>query len=203
MLSRKRWFVVVLVMVPEPVRLYNPNGPDRVAVVSVESSASDENAYLLRVGRGARSTRLSGGTTYGPYDEEELESLFIEAIETLRGEGFLPSGLHAVLAALQNPGVDVRARAAARLGWHRETEAVDALLAALPNAVDDTCAILDALGAIGDTKAVPVLREYAGRKLLSSRRSAVEALRNLGDEEALDEARQRALERLPDSLRSL
>src|SRR5205823_5198883 len=50
---------------------------------------------------------------------------------------------------------------------------------------------------------VAVLREYAGRKLLSRRRSAVEALRNLGDEEGLEEARQRALERLPDSLRGL
>src|SRR6266542_2025017 len=190
-------------MVPESVHLYNPNGPDRVAVVSVEPSSSDENAYLIRVGRGARSTRLTGGTTYGPYDEEELEPLFIEAVETLRGEGFLPSGLHALLTALQNPGADVRARAAARLGWRREAEAVDALLAALPNAVDDTCAILDALGAIGDAKAVPVLREYAGRKLLSRRRSAVEALRNVGDEEGLDEARQRALERLPASLRDL
>src|SRR5207249_3533827 len=116
---------------------------------------------------------------------------------------FLPSGLHALLTALQNPGADVRARAAARLGWRREAEAVDALLGVLPNAVDDTCAILDALGAIGDAKAVPVLREYASRKLLSRRRSAVEALRNLGDEEGLEEARQRALERLPDPLRGL
>src|SRR5947209_12353114 len=158
-------------MVPEPVRLYNPNGPDRVAVVSVEASSSDEDAYLLRVGRGVRSTRLTGGTTYGPYDEEELESLFVEAVETLRGEGFLPSGLHALLMALQNPDAATRARAAARLGWRRETEAVDALLAVLPNAVDDTCALLDALGAIGDSRAVAVLREYAGRKLLSRRRS--------------------------------
>src|SRR5207248_8272412 len=62
--------------------------------------------------------------------------------------------------------------------------------------------ILDALGWLGDTKAAPVLREYAGRKLLSRRRSAVEALRNLDDEEGLDEAKQRALERLPSSVRS-
>jgi hypothetical protein len=195
--------VEVLVMVPEPVRLYNPNGPDRVAVVSVEPSSADEDAYLIRVGRGAQSTHLTGGTTYGPYDEEELEPLFIEAVEMLRGEGFQPSGLHALLTALQSSDAGTRARAAARLGWRRETEAVDALLAALPNAVDDTCALLDALGAIGDTKAITVLREYASRKLLSRRRSAVEALRNLDDEEGLDEARQRALERLPDSLCSL
>src|SRR5262249_20194365 len=190
-------------MVPEPVRLFNPNGPDRVAVVSVETSATDESAYLIRVGRGARSTRLTGGTTYGPYAEDELEPLFIEAVETLRGEGFLPGGLHALLLNLQSPDARTRARAAARLGWRRATPTVDGLLAALPQAVDDTSAILDALGAIGDTKAVSVLREYAGRKLLSRRRSAVEALRNIGDDEGLDEARKRALERLPDSVRSL
>src|SRR5258708_10742902 len=132
-------------MVPEPVRLYIPNGPDRVAVVSVEPSAADENAFLIRIGRGARGTRLTGGTTYGPYDEEELDSLVIEAVETLRGEGFLPSGLHALLTALQSSNASTRARAAARLGWRRETEAVDGLLAALPKAVDDACALLDAL----------------------------------------------------------
>src|SRR5262249_2509018 len=67
----------------------------------------------------------------------------------------------------------------------------------------ETCAILDALGAIGDKRAAPVLREYAERKLLSRRRSAVEALRNLGDDEGLDAARRRALDRLPPALQSL
>src|SRR5262249_61152540 len=110
-------------MVPEPVRLFNPNGPARVAVVSVETSATDESAYLIRVGRGARSTRLTGGTTYGPYDEQELEPLFVEAVETLRGEGFLPSGLPAPLTALQSPAAHTRARAAAPLGSPRRAGA--------------------------------------------------------------------------------
>jgi hypothetical protein len=189
-------------MIPAPVRLFNPAGPDRVAVVSVEPSAQP-GAYLIRVGRGAGVNRLSGGTTYGPYDEEEVEGLFVEAVETLRGEGFLTSGLHALLRALQDPKPYIRAHAAARLGWRGDPEAVDHLLALLPQAVDDVCAILDALGALGDTRAVPVLREYAERKLLSRRRSAVEALRNLDDEEGLDEVRKRALERLPASVRDL
>src|SRR5207302_2334817 len=76
-----------------------------------------------------------------------------------------------------------------------------ALLALLPQAVDDVCSILDALGELGDTRAVPVLREYAARKLLSRRRSAVEALRNLEDEEGLEECKQRARERLPSAIR--
>src|SRR5437763_11822284 len=132
-------------MVPEPVRLYNPNGPDRVAVVSAEPSASAEGAYLIRVGRGPRSTRLTGGTTYGSYDEDELPPLFAEAVEALRTEGFLPAGLHALLGALRAAGYS-RAKAAIRLGWRREPEAVEPLLAALRTAVDDTCPILDALG---------------------------------------------------------
>ncbi len=190
-------------MVPAPVRLYNPKGPDRVAVVSAEPSSQRPGEFLIRLGRGPSRDRLTGGTTYGPHDEGELESLFAEVVADLRQEGFLPGGLHALLRMLQEPNAYSRARAAARLGWRREAEAVDALLAALPQAVDDTCALLDTLGAIGDAKAVPVLREYAARKLLSRRRSAVEALRNLEDEEGLEEARQRALERLPAAVRGL
>ena len=90
-----------------------------------------------------------------------------------------------MLEGLNSPDSAVRARAAARLGWRRAPEAVGPLLDALPRAVDDTCAILDALGAIGDPRAIPALRDYATRKLLSRRRSAVEALRNLGDDEGL------------------
>jgi HEAT repeats len=190
-------------MVPEPVRLFHPKGPDRVAVVSAEPSSSGAGAFLVRVGRGPSMTRLTGGASYGPYDEDDLAAPFTEAVENLRNEGFLPSGLHALLSMLREPNGYTRARAAQRVGWRRDVEAVDHLLAVLPQAVDDTCAILDALGAIGDERAVPVLREYAARKLLSRRRSGVEALRNIGDEEGLEEARQRALERLPADLRAL
>jgi hypothetical protein len=45
------------------------------------------------------------------------------------------------------------------------------------------------------------LRDYAARKLLSRRRSAVEALRALGDVEGLDAATARAVEQLPAPLR--
>src|SRR5262249_50499024 len=87
--------------------------------------------------------------------------------------------------------------AATRLGWRRERAAVDALIVALPGAVDDSCAILDALGAIGDPKAIPAIRPYTTRKLLSRRRSAVEALRVLGDTDGLAAARATTLEQMP------
>src|SRR5205807_1858590 len=54
---------------------------------------------------------------------------------------------------------------------------------------------------IGDSRAIPILRDYAARKLLSRRRSAVEALRMLEDEEGLEEANKRARERLLPAVR--
>src|SRR5262249_13179040 len=138
----------------------------------------------------------------GPYPEAELPERFAEVGAELRAEGFLPPGLHALFGDLQDGNSAVRARAAARLGWMRCVEAVPRFLAAAPAAVDGICCILDALGAVGDTRAIPLLREQAARKLLSRRRSAVEALRNLGDAAGLAEARTRALGRLAASVRA-
>src|SRR5207248_48309 len=75
----------------------------------------------------------------------------------------------------------VRARAALKLARRFPELAFDALAAVLPAAVDEVCSLVDALGIAGDARAVPLVREYAERKLLSRRRSAVEALRRLGD----------------------
>ena len=189
-------------MIPEPVRFYNPDGPDRVAVVSAESAAHGSGSYLIRLARGARAGALGKGSVYGPYPEDELGLRFAEVVAALRSEGFGPPGLGAMLEGLASPDPAIRARAAIRLGWQRSVEAVVPLLDALPGAVDDTCAILDALGAIGDPRAIPAARLYATRKLLSRRRSAVEALRNLGDEEGLAEAIERSREQLPDAVRA-
>src|SRR5262249_43537388 len=176
-------------------------GPDRVAVVSVEPS-TDREYYLIQETRGPAANQLHRMTTHGPYAEEQLAEPFAEVVQQLKGEGFAPAGLPALLTDLDNPNPTVTAHAAARLGWRREQDAVDKLLTLVPNAVDDICALIDALGAIGDPRAIPVAREQAERKLLSRRRSGVEALRNLGDAEGLAEARQRALERLPESVRT-
>ncbi len=184
-------------MPPASVRFYNPTGGDRVAVVSVQPSWGQKDAHLIQVARGSKSGKLGKGTTYGPYSTADVDARFADAVAALKAEGFWASGLHTLLMALKDSRSVVRARAAARLGWRRETDAVDALLAALPTAVDDVCSLMDALGAIGDAKAIPALRQQATRKLLSRRRSAVEALRNLNDEVGLAAARQEALQRLP------
>src|SRR5262245_31544556 len=136
-------------MTPTPRRFFNPGGGDRVAVVSVEPAA-EPGRFMVRVGRGLSSDRLGGGTVYGPCDENDLDTPFSQAVDQLRAEGFFPSGLHALLQGLQDRKPAVRAQAALRIGWRRDVEAVDALLSALANAVDDTCSILDALGFLGD-----------------------------------------------------
>jgi hypothetical protein len=191
--------VVSRPMIPPARRFFNPSGPDRVAEVAVEPAA-DREAYIISVMRGPSTADLRQVAVHGPYLEDGLAAPFAQAVEDLRGEGFWPGGMLTLLEALDNPAPAVRARAAVRLGWRRTPEAVEKLLALLPGSVDETCSLLDALGAIGDPRAVPLVRDYAARKLLSRRRSAVEALRQLGDTEGMDQARQRARERLHESV---
>ena len=187
-------------MLPTSARFYNPTGPNRVAEVAVEQ-ATDPDFLLIQVSRGTSLSDLRHRATFGPYTPEQVPAQFDDAVRELRLHGFWPAGLHALLTDLGSPITAVRARAALRLGWRREREAVEPLLALLPEAVDETCSLVDALGAIGDPRAIPAVRQQAARLLLSRRRSAVEALRNLGDAEGLAEAQQRARERLPASVR--
>ncbi len=190
-------------MPPKTTRLYHPKGPDRAAVVSVQPSTGQEDAFLIHLARGTGPGPLKKGGVYGPYAEAELEARFAELIAGLKAEGFLSTGLADLLRKLDSAKPAERARGALGLGWRRAGEAVEPILGAMPKAVDEVCSYLDALGAIGDPRALPVLREQAGRKLLSRRRSAVEALRNLSDPDGLAPTRQQALERLPDSVRQL
>jgi HEAT repeat protein len=184
-------------MIPAPRRFYRPDGGDRVAEVAAQPAA-DRVAYVVAVSRGPHADELRETALHGPYAEDDLPGAVAAATDELRAEGFLPAGVPSLLQALDDPNPAVRGRAPLRLGWRRSAEAVEKLLALLQGSVDETCSVLDALGAIGDPRAVPALRDYAGRKLLSRRRSAVEALRRLGDEEGLQEARQRARGRLPE-----
>ncbi|MGL4465165.1 MAG: HEAT repeat domain-containing protein, partial [Planctomycetia bacterium] len=107
------------------------------------------------------------------------------------------AGLDDDLARLKHADSAVRARTALRLGRRRLGQAVEPLLAAAATAVDDVCSIMDSLGAIGDVRAVPYLRQQAARSLLSRRRSAVEALRRIGDTESVADVDKKSLERLP------
>ncbi|MGF1579528.1 MAG: HEAT repeat domain-containing protein [Gemmataceae bacterium] len=151
--------------------------------------------------KGPEKFELGVVQSLGPYSEADAERAFDIAVAGLRLEGYWPGGILALLESLDHTNSAVRGRAALRLGWRKSQEAVDRLLELLPFAVDDSCSILDALGMIGDERAIPVLREYASRKLLSRRRSAAEAILQIGNEEAWKEVQQRAVERLPSTVR--
>jgi HEAT repeat protein len=185
----------------EVVRLYHPSAVDRVAIVSVEPAALPEHA-LVRLATGRSSQRLLGGTSYGPFPLSEIETRFNAVVAQLTAQGYQVSGVVELLAALDHQKSVTRARAALRLGWKRSTEAVPALLAKIDSAVDDLCSLIDALGEIGDPRAAPALRQQATRKLLSRRRSAIEALRKLNDVVGINEALQQTTERLPDVVRT-
>jgi hypothetical protein len=182
-----------------PLHFYNPTSFDHVAVISVQPAGS--GTFHIQVARGAKAHLLNDVSTTGPFAESELPDRLAEVEQSLRASGYLPAGVHALLAELQSAKSKDRALAAGQLGWMRSTDAVQPLLDRLPSAVDDVCSIIDALGMIGDSRAVPALRQQGARKLLSRRRSAVEALRLLNDPEGLAEARKLALDRLPETVR--
>src|SRR5208283_3142684 len=140
-------------MIPRTARFYHPQAVERVAVLSVHPVTGRTSAFHLRLARGQKASNLSHVSTTGPYPESQLPERFAEAEQSLRQQGYFPGGVHALLAAMQSSNSAVRARAAARLGWLRSRDAVPALLAAMPKAVDDVCALMDALGAIGDVQA--------------------------------------------------
>ena len=133
-----------------------------------------------------------GGQVYGPYGEGELDAAVEQLLAQFAQEGYQETRLARELSMLGAPDSEIRARTALRLVRKPLTEpecrlVASALLAALPKAVDDSCTLLDALGDlyVSDPDVLEALRAYAARKLLSRRRSAVEALRKLGDNEGL------------------
>ena len=184
-------------------RLFNPKGPDRVAAIRAEPAWPSQDRFTLLVSVGVSRAKLKSATLLGPFDAASLAVQMAEQFDALTRQGFLPAGLEAMMTALKSERPEHRAHAALRLGWRREKLAAVALLEAFSTAEFDRGSIVDALGLIGDARAVPAARQEAERKLLSRRRSGVEALRNLGDAEGLAAAKERSRERLPDSLRNL
>jgi len=184
-----------------PTRLFRPQGTHRVAMVSVEPSNTFPDRVMVHVARGATHTTLAQTALYGPMTPEEARERVAREVQQLRTEGFGASGLQAI-DDLKSSKARVRALAAQRLGWLREALAVEPLLALAEKPGKEQSSVLDALGMIGDARAIPVARTEAQRKLLSRRRSGVEALRALGDGQGLAEATARATDRLPEAVRA-
>ncbi len=177
------------------VHLFRTSGPDRLAIVSLEP-ASTPGQWMLRLARGSVRGKL-GGTVYGPFPAGVVRDRYEELLAKLEAEGFVRAGREDTFTALTSKSAKLRARAALRAGWRRDRDAVALLITTLSSATRDVPTILDALGMIGDPAAIEAVRPHAERQLLSRRRSAVEALRALGDTEGLAQARQRGIARLP------
>ncbi len=185
------------------VRLYNPNGPHRVAVVYTQEVWGRPGYAQIQVARGPNRSAVSVGETHGPFPAGDLDAQHAAVLSTLRAQGFRGAGLDALRTELHSPQPNRRAHAAARLGWRRETDAVPDLLVAATLQGTELSSYVDALGRIGDARGVPLARAESARKLLSRRRAGVEALRSLGDSAGLAEATQDTLGRLPPALASL
>lgn len=178
------------------VRLFRAKGTSRVALVRI-LPATDPDQVMVLVARGAKSTAMTDARQYGPMERDQANDVFAVEVQKLRAEGFMRSGLGDLLVRVESKKRAQRALAARRLGFLGEVAAVDALVALAKKANEETCVVLDALGRIGDPRAIEVARAACERKLLSKRRSGFEALRRLGDKDGLSDARKRALERLP------
>jgi hypothetical protein len=186
----------------DPVRLFHPSKSDRVAIVTVESASGKADQFVVNVARGKKKNALTDAKMFGPFTSDEIAKAHKSVVDGLLGEGYVAGGLGQLLLALGEKNPKVRARAAQRLGWRREQGAVEPLLKLLEKPKDDVSTVIEALGQIGDLRAVPAIRGEAEKKLLSRRRAGVEALLLLDDKPGLDAAKQRALERLPDELRA-
>lgn len=184
------------------LRLFHPSKSDRIAAVTV-APASQADRFIVTVARGKKRTALTDARMFGPFTDAEMALAYKSIVDGLLGEGYVQAGLGQLLLALQEKNPKLRARAASRLAWRKEPSAVDLLLQLLDKPKDDVGTVVDALGWIGDAKAIPAVRLEAEKKLLSRRRAGVEALRNLNDVDGMRAARERAIERLPDALQKI
>lgn len=181
-------------------RLFHPTrAAQRLAVVTVDRAG---DKVMLQVARGKSRAALTEVRMFGPLDEAELDAAHAALLAELAAEGYVSVGLGQLLLALEGKNPRLRALAAQRLAWRREVGAVEPLLRLCDKPKEDVATLVDALGAIGDARAIPTARTEAERKLLSRRRSGVEALLALGDAEGVAAARTRARERLPGGVRA-
>ena len=110
------------------IRLFNPKGPDRVAVVSVQAAWAKPGQYNVQVARGPRRSKLAVGVAFGPFTEDELPQRHAAVLHDLRQEGFVRAGLTALTQALMAGDPKKRAHAATRLGWLGDAAAVPQLI---------------------------------------------------------------------------
>jgi hypothetical protein len=185
------------------LRLYSNSQTPRVVLLWLES-ASRSGEFLLRMATGAHKNELAGGHVFGPFGLADAEQALAERVAQYRAQGYQDNTQHDYLAQLTVADRKQRARAAIQLGWRKADGALAALLAAAAQATSEISSITDALGRLGiaNEQVIALLREQAQKKLLSRRRSGVEALRALGDQQGLKLAFDEGVSRLPEALRA-
>ncbi|MDB4930944.1 MAG: hypothetical protein JWM10_3428 [Myxococcaceae bacterium] len=183
------------------MRMFRPTGAERLVAITAEPVAGDAGRVSLRVQRFFKRGKLTGTEAYGPFAEDELDGRLRDLADDLAAEGFTRAGVRAMLDRLNSPSARRRALSALRLGWIGDRTAVDPLLDRAALEGTELSCVVEALGRLGDETAAPLARAEAARKLLSRRRAGAEAVRALGDAVGLAEVTQRAIERLPQSMR--
>jgi hypothetical protein len=187
---------------PGPENFFHPTKPERVAIVSAVPVTSKPDHFWVRVERGPRRANLTLRDDHGPVAANDLDTAFYEQVGALIHQGYFYSGQHALLEQLNSGDAAKVARTAMRVGWLKRADLVPRLIALGNGGTSEVCSILDALGMIGAAAALPFVRQQATRQQLARRRSAVEALRNLGDADGLADALKRSREQLAPAVRA-
>ena len=186
-----------------PIRLYRASaGPQRVAVLSVEPSTKHPGQLLLQVAKGPSREALGDLQRLGPFRPEAIDAVAQGLLDALLEQGYSAAGSAALLQALGDSKPRRRALAAMSLAWRGEERAVAPLIQLVQKGKQDVSTAVDALGLLHAKAALDAVKGEAERKLLSRRRAGAEALRNIGDNDAISQVRTRALERLPASLKA-
>jgi hypothetical protein len=184
------------------VRLFHPELVAlRLAVVAIQPHVDGQ--VHVAVARGPSRLSLTDHRLYGPFSTAEGTARLIDVVAALRQDGYVDGGLASLIATIAtSKSPKARAHAAERLGWRRDTAAVDALRLRAAQPKDDITSVVTALGRIGASSSIDVVVAEAQRKLLSRRRAGGEAVRLLGDAAALAGVVAAARERLPDGVRT-
>lgn len=181
------------------IRLFHPTQVAlRLAIVSVQSAGPGQ--VHVAIARGASRLALTDSRLLGPFPVAEGASRAQAAVDELLAEGYLLGGSAAMLETVAtSKSPKARAHAAERLGYRRDVGAVSALRGRAQTPKDDISSVIVALGRIGDLQALAEADAEAQKKLLSRRRAGAEAVRLLGDKDAIAGVVGRATERLAEA----
>jgi hypothetical protein len=188
------------------VRLFSMTQTPACVMLSLEPAPqAGHDAYYVREATGLVPNKLTGGTVYGPFAKAEALSALEQLQLAYVARGYLERKRRDYLQALLQTDRKARARAAIQVGWRKPVGALEALLKAAAEATTEISSVVDALARLSDQdpRVIAVASEQAQKKLLSRRRSGVEALRVLNDASGIATAFESGLARLNSELTQL